>query len=68
MDFSLKSDGHKFTPYSCVHIEVLHLMRQAETRSLSHDREDLFHVLHTIWRNMEMVWPNFVTAFGFRVS
>ena len=68
MDCSLKSDRHKYTPYSCVHIEVLHLIRRAETISLSHDRENLLNVQHIICWNMEIVWPIFVIAISSRVS
>ena len=33
MNWSLKGDRHNFTPNSCVHIEVLHLIHRAETIS-----------------------------------
>ena len=52
MNCSLKTDRHKKN--RCVHIEVMHLIRRTATTSLSHDREDLLHVLHIIWRNTEI--------------
>ena len=68
MNCSLKSDRHRYHSYSCVHIEVFHLIRLAETESLSHDRENLLHVQRIICRYMEIVWQIFVVAFGFGVS
>ena len=61
MNWSLKSERQKYTPYGCVHIGMLNLLHRTETISLSQDR-------HVVCWSVEIVWPNFVTAFGFWVS
>ena len=65
MNCSLKCGRHEYTPYGCVHIEILQIICRTSTTSLSHDREDFLHVKRTIWWYMEMMWPN--SAFGFWV-
>ena len=49
-------------------IQAFHFISRTETISLSHDRENLLHVRHAVFRFLEIVWPNFVFAFGFWVS
>ena len=55
-------------PCSCVHIEVLQVIRRTVTISWSHDREDLLYVQHVICWNVETVWSIFVIALGSQVS
>ena len=49
-------------------IQAFHFISRTETISLSHDRENLLHARHAVFRFLEIVWPNFVFAFGFWVS
>ena len=65
MKWSLKSKSHKYTPYCCIHTEVIQIICWTSTISLSYNREDFLHVKYTVCWYMEMMWPN--STFGFRV-
>ena len=62
MNCSLKSDRQKYTTnIAAFTSRFFHWISRTETISLS-------HVRHVIFWYLEIVWPNFVTAFGFWVS
>ena len=50
MNCSLKCDIDEFSPYGCVDIEVIQVIRWTSAVNLSHDRIDLFHVRYCCWR------------------
>ena len=58
MNCSLKCDRHKYTPCSCVHMEVFQVICRFPIISLSYDREDFLHVTNIIWWYTDRMWPN----------
>ena len=68
MNCSLKRDGHKYSPYSLIHIEMIHFVSRTETISLSHVRENLLKMRDVGSRCLEIVWPNFASTFAVWVS
>ena len=65
MNCSLKCDRQNFSPYRCLHIELIQIICRNSTTSLSYNREDFLHARYTVWWYMEMMWPN--STFGFRI-
>ena len=62
MNCILKSDRHKYSPYSCVQIEVDPFLRPYLCLTI----EKTFSVCSTSFGwDMDMVWPIFVVAFDF---
>ena len=47
-----------YSPYSCVHIEVVQIIRRFPIINLSYDREDFLHVINIMWWYTKMMWPN----------
>ena len=64
MNCCLKCTIHVYTSDSCVHIEIIQVVRGTSTVNLSNDGNDFFHVRYNDWRHKEIMWPLPVASFS----